>query len=168
MTQTTSGLKLMDASEDNPDTDHDFVDFAETFLSSEPLNDRSSDAKPSAKDQHQGSVVSSSNPTLLTRQSQYPPQTFSSPSPPRSPARNSPTAQISALQSPTRDPICNQHLEGNPDTDPDFIDFAKTYILSEEFAEHWGETASTAESRQGSLATTGCHFSVGIYPHSWK
>lgn len=39
-------LKLMDGPEDQPENDNDFVDFAETFLSSEPFSERPQETGP--------------------------------------------------------------------------------------------------------------------------
>ena len=40
------GMKLMEGTEEQPEHDHDFVDFAETFLSSEPFVERPQEGQP--------------------------------------------------------------------------------------------------------------------------
>ena len=56
MNTPASGLKLMETPDDNPDTDHDFVDFAETFLSSEPFSERRPETKLPSPEQAAGSL----------------------------------------------------------------------------------------------------------------
>ena len=46
--------KLMDSPEDHADNDNDFVDFAETFLSSEPFTERHEDGPPPLGEQLPG------------------------------------------------------------------------------------------------------------------